>query len=104
MQFFIKSIKEIFIECVRINVYYTGKLVILTKTKMPNDKKNKKALDEYINKCSKIATDLQKKINTIFDSYKLIEKPENNKQTVYELMNRFLEIKDIYTQYVLFNK
>lgn len=32
------------------------------------------------------------------------EKPLNNKQTVYEEMNVFLEIKNIYTQYVLFNK
>jgi hypothetical protein len=104
MQFFIKSIKEIFIECVHINKYYTGKLVILTKTKIPNDKKNMIAFDEYIKKYTKIGTDVITKINTIIDSDKLIEKPENNKQTVYEIMNRFLEIKDIYTQYVLFNK
>ena len=58
------------------------------------------ALDNYISKYIKITDD----IRIIGSRDDQITKPTINKKTVYELMNVFLDIKEIYTKYVLFNK
>lgn len=96
MKFFISSIKNIYEDCISIITYYTKKIEKIENTNSISNK-----LRNYILKYNQINKDITK----LFDEIKKpVTIPENNKQTVYDLMNVFLEIKNIYTQYVLFNK
>lgn len=104
MKFFISSIKNIYEDCISIRTYYTEKI---DNIKNKYDRVNLGTIpsfQKYIDKYNEINKDITKLFDEINKIKKLVTIPENNKQTVYDLMNVFLEIKNIYTKYVLFNK
>jgi len=103
MEFFISSIKNIYTDCISIRKYYTEKIEKMKNRYNRSNLGTISSFKKYIHKYDEINNNITQLFDKINKENKDMTIPENNKQTVYDLMNVFLEIKNIYTQYVLFN-
>jgi len=104
MEFFISSIKNIYTDCSSIRNYYTEKIEIMKDRYNRPNLGTISSFKKYIHKYDEINNNITQLFDKINDKInKDMTIPVNNKETVYDLMNVFLEIKNTYTQYVLFN-